>query len=231
MWLNRFGAIGAIGSRGIKTFLDTAGWGEVSGAASIISLDNVQLNAASSPTGTAGGNLASKIPGNRKIYFELFSVNGLGHAVGHGVHNPISPSAALNSSWIRFYTPNPDPAPGTTETWYLGSNLNTTAYAKASTGWDGAGGLNGNGGPVRTRWAIDTVFGKVWIGMNGTQWLGGGNPATGTTPTFTIDLTDYTIYSQSFYISGGSVSPTYCRIYYDLGNFEWTPPSGFDFNL
>lgn len=43
---------------------------------------------------------------------------------------------------------------------------------------------NGIAGTVY-RLAYDADAGKVWIG-SGTNWAGGGDPATGTTPTFTV---------------------------------------------
>jgi hypothetical protein len=225
MWLNRFGIISA-NINGFA-FPNFAGWGVVTSPASLISLNLVRLNSDTS-VGRAGGNESSRIPINRKVYLELQSIGGAGVQTGMGFHNPSTPSSTLNSSWVRFYTPNPDPSAGTDETWYLGINSNTTAYGENATGWYP---FQNAGAPVLTGWAIDTIVGKIWVTMNGSNWLGGGDPGSGSSPTFTVNLANYTLFSEGFYISAGSIGIANAKVEYNYSNFGYTPPPGFDFNL
>jgi hypothetical protein len=224
MWLNRFGIITA--NKNSFAFPSSAGWGVVTSPAELISLNLVRLNSGIS-VGRAGGNESSRIPTNRKVYLELQSIAGYGVQTGPGFHNPSTPSSTLNSSWVRFYTPNPNPDAGTNEDWYLGINSNTTAYGEGATGWNGE--LAGS--PTLTGWAIDTIAGKIWVTMNGSYWLGGGNPGTGSSPTFTVNLANYTLFSEGFYASAGTIGISYAKVEYNYSNFGYTPPPGFDYNL
>lgn len=224
MWLNRFGTTSANKNR---VFPSSAGWGVVISPAFIISLNQVQTNVGSS-VGSAGGNEDSRVPSNRKLYMELQGAESSGGVQsGFGFHNPTSPSATLNASHVRFHTPNANPSAGTDEDWYFGMNGNTQAYSETSTGWAGITA----GAPGLTGWAIDTIDGKIWVTMNGSYWLGGGNPATGSSPTLTVNLSNYTLYAQGYFVSSGIIGVTDVEVKYNYSNFGYTPPAGFDFNL
>lgn len=73
---------------------------------------------------------------------------------------------------------------------------------------------------VRFGYAYDTATNKVWIRVNNGSWIGGGDPAAGTTPTVTISGTVYLVGStydtntQSFTITSRTSQTD-------------TPPSGF----
>jgi len=41
-------------------------------------------------------------------------------------------------------------------------------------------------GVTRTEWAVDSATRKVWVRVHGGAWVGGGDPALGTTPTATL---------------------------------------------
>ena len=228
MWLNRFGIITA--NNRVTDWGVNPGWGVVTSPASLISLNLVSLNlVGTGSVGTAGGNESSRIPINRKVYLELESIGGEGVQTGIGFHNPSTPSSTLNSSWVRFYTTNPNPDANTNEDWYLGINSNQTAYGEGATGWSAP--PQTAGAPGLTGWAIDTIAGKIWVTMNGSYWLGGGNPGTGSSPTFTVNLANYTLFSEGFYASAGTIGISYAKVQYNFSNFVWTPPPGFEFNL
>ena len=70
--------------------------------------------------------------------------------------------------------------------------------------------------------AFDADTGKLWLGSDtgsGYTYLGGGNPATGATPTFTISST------ETLYFAGGGANLT-CD--FGQNNFHGTVPSGFE---
>jgi len=72
--------------------------------------------------------------------------------------------------------------------------------------------------------AFDADTGKLWLGRDtgsGYTYLGGGNPATGATPTYTISST------ETLYFAGGSAGGTFACDFGQNG-FDGTVPSGFE---
>ena len=72
--------------------------------------------------------------------------------------------------------------------------------------------------------AFDADTGKLWLGSDtgsGYTYLGGGNPATGATPTFTISST------ETLYFAGGSAGNNLACDFGQNG-FDGTVPSGFE---
>lgn len=79
-------------------------------------------------------------------------------------------------------------------------------------------------GAVTAQIAFDATNGKIWIGVNNT-WLGGGNPSTGTTPTYSG------IAAANWYFAmfiGNTSGANNCSV--NLGQQPWsyTPPTGFN---
>ena len=67
--------------------------------------------------------------------------------------------------------------------------------------------------------AVDYDAGKVWFG-NGSSWIGGGDPAAGTSPTYTFTANT----SLTPYISGSASSPS---VNFGQRPFTYTPPTGY----
>lgn len=73
--------------------------------------------------------------------------------------------------------------------------------------------------------AIDRDTGKVWINKNNGAWLGGGDPATGATPTGTIASG---LASYPLHITDNAPAGSFnVRIHGDSSNQDFSPPSGF----
>lgn len=70
--------------------------------------------------------------------------------------------------------------------------------------------------------AFDADSNKLWLGRNNT-WFGGGNPSTGTTPTYTV--TSGVIYAMMASGGNGSGQPMYVN--FGQRPFAYTAPSGF----
>jgi len=69
--------------------------------------------------------------------------------------------------------------------------------------------------------AYDAATGKLWLGAKG-SWSGGGNPSTGTTPTYTTVGTAGTYFPRAvvFENSVGSAN-------FGQRPFTYTAPTGF----
>lgn len=78
-------------------------------------------------------------------------------------------------------------------------------------------------GAVTAQIAFDATSGKIWIGVNNT-WLGGGNPSTGTTPTYS-GIASAVWYFGMFI--GNTSGANNCSINFGQRPFTYTPPSGF----
>jgi hypothetical protein len=70
--------------------------------------------------------------------------------------------------------------------------------------------------------AFDADTNKLWLGRNNT-WFGGGNPSTGTTPTYTV--TSGVIYAMMASGGNGSGQPMYLN--FGQRPFAYTAPTGF----
>jgi hypothetical protein len=70
--------------------------------------------------------------------------------------------------------------------------------------------------------AFDADTNKLWLGRNNT-WYGGGNPSTGTTPTYTV--TSGVIYAMMASGGNGSGQPMYLN--FGQRPFAYTAPTGF----
>ena len=135
---------------------------------------------------------------------------------GYGLHNSLS--STLGSQWIRSWRQNPSDQGPDRGTPYVGSNSAQTSYSPTS--------------EHDMRFAVDTINGKVWMsyGPSGT-WFGGGDPAAGTSPSFSIDVTGWYIYAESYYISCGSGTALVSGFFTSASEFLYTPPIGFEYNL
>lgn len=169
------------------------------------------------------GTLQTAFRAGDKVYFEIASTETSSTVLIGGIQSATA-STTLGASWIRFWTDDANPAPGTETTYYLGSHLSTKAFTPSSspvpvTSFEGVSATTG--------WAIDTAASKVWVTQNGTTWLGGGDPATGTTPTFAINVTGWVPRVENYWISGPAQSQGAAVLRYSPGSFAFTPPSGF----
>jgi hypothetical protein len=217
-------------------FDPAAAWGFIDTGGSISSDGLAATGVAETNNIESGGNAFSAVPANVKVYMEFHQDNGLGMWMGSGFHSGLSSN--LTSPYYRFWVTNLDTAPpraSNANAKYLGSNSNTTQYfggaeAESPVDFDGTAVLAGIG---ITGWAIDTINDKVWVRCTGTNsgsyddWIGGGNPETGTSPTFTADFTGLYFYGTSFYVSGGGVSALTCNLRLSASQQYWTAPGGF----
>jgi hypothetical protein len=67
--------------------------------------------------------------------------------------------------------------------------------------------------------AVDFDAGKIWFG-DGTSWAGGGNPSTGTTPSYTFTANTPLVPYISAFASAPSVN-------FGQRPFKYTPPTGY----
>jgi hypothetical protein len=161
-------------------------------------------------TATNGGNLYqtafADLPTNSggKYYWEVTETisNNFGNiGVGTSTQNDIFYQDASGS-------------------WYVQRSSNTSFE---SSGWTGqAGSVNTYNDSSRNYgFAYDVDSRKLWVRQDGGSWVGGGNPASGTTPSVTLSGTAYLVgntyqtNTQSFTIK-------------DKSSQTYNPPSGFD---
>jgi hypothetical protein len=97
------------------------------------------------------------------------------------------------------------------------TSINLVAYSGGSAGGSISGTFSINT-PIQV--AVDFDAGKVWFGsLNGT-WIGGGNPASGTSPTYTFTAgTQLNPYVSAY------ANNTYAN--FGQRPFTYTPPTGF----
>lgn len=110
--------------------------------------------------------------------------------------------------------------PGSTSGGY-GILINSTtaqAYTNATAGASQAGSYNSTS---TLRCAIDIDAGKIWLGVN-SIWLGGGNPVTGTSPTYTFTA------GTEFYPMFGVYNTSNANINFGQRAFVVGAPTGFN---
>ncbi|WJN61356.1 hypothetical protein OH686_21645 [Pseudomonas sp. SO81] len=145
----------------------------------------------------------------------------------------------------QFYAANPgyltgiSIGTGTTGS-YPGATASSFGLASTSTGsdtWSGGSASNNNAGGAANlahyhKWAIDIGAGKAWCGIsnrNSGAWIGGGDPAAGTSPTFTF-TPNSTIYPMGCPRRGHASTVTDRNrlvAKFDPASWSGTPPSGF----
>ena len=90
------------------------------------------------------------------------------------------------------------------------------------------------------QWAFDPATGKVWHGVNNT-WSNSGDPANGNNPSTTVTTNEFMLPAYHLQASsdslnfnfgqdgtfGGNESSQHNTDENDIGNFYYTPPSGF----
>ena len=83
-------------------------------------------------------------------------------------------------------------------------------------------GAKPSSGTALAQIAFDASSGKIWFGING-SWLGGGDPATGTSPTYS------SVPSANWFFGLNVGSDSSNTAYVNCGQrpFSYTPPSGF----
>ncbi len=77
-----------------------------------------------------------------------------------------------------------------------------------------------NAGDV-IQFALDQAGGNLWIGQNGT-WIGGGDPAAGSSPSLTGLSGAYYVAAQMSFSNAGAVTGAFT-----LAELSYAPPSGF----
>lgn len=145
----------------------------------------------------------------------------------------------------QFYATNPgyltgiSIGTGTTAS-YPGATSSSFGLASTSTGsdtWSGGSASNNNAGGAANlahyhKWAIDIDAGKAWCGIsnrNSGAWIGGGDPAAGTSPTFTF-TPNSTIYPMGCPRRGHASTVTDRNrlvAKFDPASWSGTPPTGF----
>lgn len=157
-----------------------------------------------------------------KSYFELVAAITGGVVFIGGIQSATA-STVLGGSYVRFWTDDANPSPGTPTSYYLGSHLSPKAYTMSSSPVPVP---NFDAGTVVSGWAVDTAAGKIWVTTDGTNWIGGGDPASGTTPTFSLDATGWVPRAENYFVSGPDGTGT-ATLRYSSGSFSFSRPSGF----
>ena len=86
-------------------------------------------------------------------------------------------------------------------------------------------GTGGYGTGDTVMFAFDNVNGNLWFGKNGT-WLLSGDPATSSNPIYSS--IPYKQYLAAISSSSSNFATTACTLNAGQGNFEYTPPTGFN---
>jgi lysophospholipase L1-like esterase len=121
-----------------------------------------------------------------------------------------------------------------------GAGANSRGLASTTTGSDtwlnGASSNNSAGGAANLshyhKWAIDIDAGKAWCAISNRSsgaWIGGGDPALGTSPTFTFTANS-TVYPMACPRRGNAtISTDRNRLVgkFDPASWTGTPPTGF----
>lgn len=72
---------------------------------------------------------------------------------------------------------------------------------------------------ARVKMAVDIDNGKGWLAVVGASWIGGGDPAAGTSPTFTFTASTTLYVAGSVYSGNGTITR--------VSSYTDTVPSGF----
>lgn len=129
-------------------------------------------------------------------------------------------SNAYGNTGLGTSTSNNQFYQDTAGNYYIQRSSDTSFTNQGSWSNNGLTSTSYSGASVRFGYAYDVDTGKVWVRINGGSWIGGGNPASGTTPTVTISGTVYLVGStydsntESFTITSKTAQTD-------------TPPSGF----
>ena len=168
-------------------------------------LTNGNLTYASNTTAYAVATGTIQIPATGKWYFEA-RINTLGFPQP-GYHNI---KLGISGSDGQYAIDATD-----------GSSLaNYTKSSPTSGAYDAAGqGSSGTNDTMMV--AYDAATGKLWLGAKG-YWVGGGNPSTGTTPTYTTVGTLGSYFPRTV-VYGSSVG----SINFGQQPFTYTPPTNF----
>lgn len=75
--------------------------------------------------------------------------------------------------------------------------------------------------------AVDTATRRVWIRKSGGSWIGGGNPAAGTTPTFTAPSATSGLFFAGTFTAFGDHGLTYAITALLGADAVGAPPSGY----
>lgn len=158
------------------------------------------------------------LPTNKKIYFEclLTTFAGSGYNQRFGISSSLT---AMDAGKCAYMDWGWDPTTG------------KVCYTDASKGrvYTTVAASAGQVGQI----ALDPSTGKVWFGVNN-SWFGGGDPATGTSPTVTLaaGLEYFPLLggygsgiSEVNFGQGGQAGLTYDSA--SGGRFKYTPPTGF----
>jgi len=146
-----------------------------------------------------------------KSYWEVSLSRLSGHAAGDNVGVGIATSSLATTG-------------GSGTTGYLGGNTTSTGL------WDDGSVVRGNAvvttailpsDPITCQFAFDEPNLRLWIGVIGLGWIGGGNPATNTLPTINM--------------AAGSYFPAWCgtnntqavNANFGQGSFAGAVPSGY----
>ena len=173
----------------------------------------VHTRAGGSPFWAMARSLFSKATGKR--YFEFqHTVNGTGGggdlACGLVIEtdpvNTFPGSSTTNAQGAGFVPTWPVNA----RRYRSGTGVDLTGYGRISSvgGWAGI--------------AVDFDAGKMWFRINGSGWVGGGDPAAGSLPTYTFTPNTRFYPAMSCY-----VTPQAGTINFGQSAFNATPPTGF----
>lgn len=75
-------------------------------------------------------------------------------------------------------------------------------------------------------WAVDASTRSVWLRDSGSAWIGGGDPAAGTSPTFAVPGTGAMFFAASL-IAGSGADAREVVVATDPIDITGTPPAGF----
>ena len=208
-----FGILGSATPRGNPSPGSAPTWDAAtkSGAAVLTNSDYTLARASSS------GNYANvrsllKITG--KLYFSVATVWGSSDGRNGGVG--IADSTWVSSSNLTYIGEG-----NSVGLWGPGDGANNwRVYRNGST-------LHNGSTPIgNIEVAVDASTRNVWIRSSGGSWIGGGNPATGTTPTASIPGTGDLYAAASSYATTGWATRTF-TLQSTLSAITGVVPSGF----
>ena len=149
-------------------------------------------------------------------------------------------SGGLNACFIGVFADNYTGASAAPEIWGVTWNAAPATYICHATNTSSADTAITNAAGQTTVMAVDMTAGKMWIGSdrlnvgNAVTWVGGGNPSTGTSPTFTSFgggglYSDWPATARNYFfgVAGGYSGGQIVQANFGQRPFLFTIPTGF----
>lgn len=145
---------------------------------SAIALSNGDRTATQTGSGSTNGgvglSVSSKSTGKYYVEIEIDAVGNVGQSIAAGIHNGTDSFATYLGGTSGGYA-----------SWIEGIGGSMRATYNNNTQTNSTSGASPSAG-MRMRIALD-ASGSLWMSyFNSTAWIGGGDPAAGTSPTYSV---------------------------------------------